>query len=236
MRLAPSVVHLQRALDGGLLGELVHVRAWGKQDTRAGGEDMLVLGTHIFDLMRLFAGDASGCAARAFASGRDIRLTDAHQATERIGLVAGDEIEAQFRFSRGVTAAFVSRGRLRQTLGPMAMELLGSKGVVRVVLGIDPVVLARQQRQEASASPAIEEWVPLADDAALGLPPDQRGFGPANRRVVLDWLEAIEHNREPQCSGYNAMKALEMVMAVYQSALGRALVPIPLSRREHPLL
>src|SRR5688572_14287004 len=38
MRVAPSVVMLKKAIDDGLVGELLEMRAWGKQDGRAGGE------------------------------------------------------------------------------------------------------------------------------------------------------------------------------------------------------
>src|SRR5205085_4746722 len=62
MRLAPGILQLKKKIDEGLLGELAQIRAYGKQDHRAGGEDMLVLGTHLFDLIRFFAGNASWCA------------------------------------------------------------------------------------------------------------------------------------------------------------------------------
>jgi hypothetical protein len=75
----------------------------------------------------------------------------------------------------------------------------------------------------------------LPGDPTLSFSSDQRGFGSANCRVVLDWLDAIEHDREAQCSGYNATKALEFVMATYQAALDRKPVSIPLATREHPL-
>ena len=58
MRLAPNILHLKKIVDDGAIGELLQIRAYGKQDPRAGGEDMLVLGTHLFDLVRFFAGDA----------------------------------------------------------------------------------------------------------------------------------------------------------------------------------
>lgn len=235
MRLSPSVVHLQRVLADGLLGDLVHLRAWGKQDARAGGEDLIVLGTHVFDMMRLLAGDALSCTALVCTQGRDITRSDARPATEKIGLVAGDEIEAQFRFAKGVTASFTSRGKLRETLGSWAVELLGTNGALRILMDIDPIVQQRRRGPDPKAPTAVEEWVRLPGDPFWDASPDQRGFGPANRRVVLDWLEAIEHELEPQCSGYNAMKALEMVMAIYQAALDRRPVSIPMARRTHPL-
>jgi predicted dehydrogenase len=235
MRLAPGVAHLQRALADGLIGELVHLRAWGKQDARAGGEDLIVLGTHIFDLMRVFAGEAESCMAQVFTRGRAITRADAHPATEKIGPIAGDEVETQFCFANGITGSFTSRARLRETLGPWALELMGTKGAVRILMDIDPIVLLRRRIQETAGSEVLEQWVPLAGDPTLSSSSDQRGFGPANRLVVLDWLDAIEHEREPQCSGYNATKALEFVMATYQASLEQQSVPMPLLQRHHPL-
>ena len=237
MRLAPCVVHLQRALADGLIGELVQFRAWGKQDARAGGEDLIVLGTHIFDMMRLLAGDAVSCSAQVFAQGRPITRADAHPATEKIGPIAGDEVEAHFLFANGVTGSFTSRGRLRETLGPWGIEVLGSKGTVRILMDIDPVVLHHRGGEAKLITGKVDEWAPLAGDPSLTLTAaaDQRGFGPANRRVVLDWLGAIEEQREPRCSGANAAKALEFVMATYQAALEQKTVALPLQKREHPL-
>src|SRR5205085_11384238 len=101
MRLAPGILHLKSELDRGLMGDLVQIHAYGKQDSRAGGEDMLVLGVHLFDLMRFFAGDAEWCHARVQSKGHDITQADAHNSTEAIGPVAGDDIHAQFGFAHG---------------------------------------------------------------------------------------------------------------------------------------
>jgi len=234
MRLAPSITHFQRALAGGLIGDLVEIRAWGKQDARAGGEDMLVLGTHIFDMMRLLAGDALWCSATVQSRGHEITRADARRVAEGIGPVAGDEIEAEFGFGNGVHATFTSRGRLRNTLGHWGMELLGSKGEARIFMDIFPVVLLRKPALWKPSGVA-DEWVPVPGDPTTGFTDEQRGFGPANRRVVDDWLAAIRENREPQCSGANATRALEMVMAVYEAALNKSRVALPLQMRKHPL-
>ena len=71
--------------------------------------------------------------------------------------------------------------------------------------------------------------------AGLGLNSEQLGFGPGNRRVVDDWIHAIDHAVEPVCSGRAAMKSLEMIMAVYHAALLGARVRFPLEVRSHPL-
>jgi hypothetical protein len=56
-----------------------------------------------------------------------------------------------------------------------------------------------------------------------------------NRRVVDDWLAAIAEQRDPVCSGYAAMKSLEMIHAVFAAGLSRGRVEFPLQNRAHPL-
>jgi predicted dehydrogenase len=234
MRLAPSILHLQQEIGEGLIGDLLEIRAWGKQDDRAGGEDMLVLGSHLFDLLRLFAGDVLSCSAQVLYQGHDITRQDARRVKEQIGPVAGDEIQAHFAFAHGVNATFTSRQRLRQSLGPWGIELMGSKATVRILTDVFPsVFILRSTPWELSGK--TDQWRPLPNDPGLKLSAAERGFGAANRRVVDDWLEAIQRKREPACSGRAAMKSLEMVMAVYHAALTGSRVPLPLTDRRHPL-
>lgn len=233
MRLAPSIVNLRKAVGDGLLGELLEIRAWGKQDARAGGEDMIVLGTHVFDLMRLFAGDATFCTARVLHQGREMTRSDARKVTEQIGLVGGDEVSAQFAFAGGVNASFTSRKQLRQQVGHWGLELIGSEMNARILCDVYPAIhLLKPGGWDANGR--TDQWQRFDGDPA-SVPVAERGFGPANRRLVEDWLEAIAKNREPVCSGHHAMKSLEMIMAVYHAALSGARVAFPLKDRAHPL-
>jgi predicted dehydrogenase len=234
MRLAPNIVHLKRKLVEGLIGDLAQVRAWGKQDDRAGGEDMLVLGTHQFDMLRSLAGDPAWCTARILHQGREFTRADARTVKEQIGLVGGTEIEAQFAFPNGVMASFTSRAVLRQTVAHWGMELIGGKGVVRILMDVFPQVFLLDAGKWESGG-KTDRWLPLKDDPTLNLTAEERGFGPANRRVVDDWLEAIRTKREPACSGRAAMRALEMVMAVYHAGLSGRRTLLPLTDRRHPL-
>ena len=234
MRVAPSIAHLKRRRSVGLIGDRAPIRAWGKQDDRAGGEDMLVLGTHLFDMMRNLAGDPAWCSARILHQGREFTRADARRIQEQIGPVGGTEVEVQFSFASGVMANFTSRAFLRQTVAHWGMELIGSKGAARILMDVCPqVFLLEAGKWEATGK--TDRWMPVKDDPTLGFTNEQRGFGPANRRVVEDWLEAIRANREPQCGGRNAMRALEMVMAVYEAGLSGMRAAFPLGRRQHPL-
>jgi predicted dehydrogenase len=234
MRLAPGILNLKQSIGEGLIGELVQIRAYGKQDNRAGGEDLLVLGTHLFDLIRFFAGNPVWCSARVLQSGREITRQNARAASEEIGPVAGDEIEAQFAFENGIQVSFTSRAKLRQNVGHWGLELIGSKTTARILADVDPRILVIKSGPWTDAG-RTDEWQPLENDPGLRARVEDRGFVAANRRVVDDWLEAIEQTREPVCSGFAAMKALEMVMSVYQAALTRGRVEFPLAPRQHPL-
>ena len=226
MRMTPVVVHLKQMLQDGALGEVIEARAHGKQDARAGGEDLMVLGTHLFDLLRLFLGDPWSCTSRVLWQGRELVATDGREVKDNVGRVAGDEVSAQFAFAHGVNATFTSNNRLRETLGPWGIEFLCTKGVARINSDINPVGFVKQPGKWAPAGKA-DQWVPIA------VP----GKSPAshNQVPVDDWLDAIRRGREPECSGRNGAWAVEMVMGVYRSALSGRRVTFPLRERTHPL-
>src|SRR5947209_5794362 len=57
-RYSPRLVRIKEMIAAGRIGQLLEMRGRGKEDSRVGGEDLMVLGTHILDLMRFIAGDA----------------------------------------------------------------------------------------------------------------------------------------------------------------------------------
>jgi predicted dehydrogenase len=227
MRVMPTIVRLQQAIANGFLGELVELRAFGKQDARAGGEDMMVLGSHLFDLMRLFLGDPLGCSARVLWKGSDIKAADRRTVKDNVGWVAGDQVYAQFAFPNDVNATFTSTAKLRETVGQWGIELFGSKGAARINCDIAPNVFIRRASPWI-ATGKVDSWEPL-DPALAKAPPIH------NPSSVSDWLDAIERDREPECSGRNGAWAVEMVMGVYQSALTGKRATFPLANRAHPL-
>lgn len=234
-RLAPSILALRRAIEEGMIGRVVRLTAWGKQDTRAGGEDMLVLGVHLFDLIRCLGGDPVWCSARVMEDGREITRRDARRVVEQIGPVAGNQIHAQFALPSGAMAEFVSDASLREQTGMWGIEVVGSRGRVRILSEIYPAIHVWEPGVWSAAG-RTDGWKRWSGDPGVGLSEVERGFGPANARVVDDWLAAVDGNREPVCSGRAAMKALEMVMAVYRAQFDGGRVTLPLSDRRHPLM
>jgi len=93
-----NILALKAALDRGLIGDCWKFSAHGSRINALVARSDCT-GVHLFDLMRFFAGDPSWCTAAGLARRPRNYLGDAHRPPENIGLVAGDEINAQFGFS-----------------------------------------------------------------------------------------------------------------------------------------
>lgn len=236
-RAAPAPHFVKRLIAGGKIGRLRMMRAYGKQDKRGAGQDLLVLGTRMLDLMRFFAGDARWCHARVMQEGRDARPGDVTPAAEEGGLVAGDDIVAQFGFDGGVTGTYESARSGDGGGTPYyRMELCGTDGMLVLwsIPGPDVYFYPRPY-----FVPGVDgEWErlrpePLADMTAR--PAGDIGFHAANQVLVSDLLAAVEEQREPVSSGRDGLAALEMILAVYASHIAGGRIALPLAERSHPL-
>jgi predicted dehydrogenase len=225
-RLVPQLRRLAEMNRRRELGEIIAITCWGKQDQRAGGEDMMVLGTHLFDYLRCLLGtDPLWCQARVLDQGQPITAQGARLVKDNVGPVAGDDVVAHFGFPGGVVATFHSSQRLRQSLGSWGLEIRTTTGVYLARMDGPPHVFTRQRSAPAPTKDFTDAWTPLPHptDEELAVTP------------FKDWLSAVEQNREPLCSAANAAWAVEMVMAVYHAALSGKQVPFPLKDRGHPL-
>ncbi|HRQ90949.1 MAG TPA: hypothetical protein PLA50_19325, partial [Bacteroidia bacterium] len=237
MRLDP---HVRRFLDEreALIGELLEMKVYGMMDHRAGGEDLLVLGTHLFDLVRLFGGEPSFCTAVIRKDGEPVIAEDSHLSEkEDIGPLLGDSIHAEFMMDSGVHVSYVSDQRLHLLHGPWGIEFIGTRGKVRLFAGQPPVLSVLSSDDPASPDRA-SEWVRWPEtDGPYHAPVDHlSGNDAANRIGVRDWLAAIEEDREPVCSGLDAMKSLEMIHGVWQAGVTMKRAYFPLANRFHPLV
>ena len=234
VRLAPGLIHCKKLLDQGLIGDLLEMRARGKEDQRAGGEDLMVLGWHAMYLMRYFAGPASWCAARVTVGGRDVTVADRHAATEPLGPVAGDSIHATYAFAGGVQGHFASQKIRTGTGGRFELALYGSAGAIMIHIDQDPAiyVLADPLWSPGKSGAA---WKPLSGAPGNADPSGLRGAEAANKRLVEDLLRAVEAGGESVASVHEGRAVLEMILAVYASHLRGGRAALPLADRRHPL-
>lgn len=213
-----------KMLRAGELGTLLEIRARGKEDRRAGGEDMMVLGTHDFDMMRLFAGDPESVSATIYEKGKPATRAMEHDGTEAIGRINGDDIAAMFRFRNGVPGYFASK-RSEDAAGKrFGITLICTKASVYLPLSDVPSGEPWLMRSNAGAG---SRWEKVEYPPNTLPTPRQK----TNAMMAADLIEAIEKNRDPVCSARDARWTVEMVAGVYQSHYAQAAVSFPLKRR-----
>ncbi|MEA3225630.1 MAG: Gfo/Idh/MocA family oxidoreductase [Planctomycetota bacterium] len=234
-RYSPSLRHVQRAIADGVLGDIVELRGRGKEDRRGGGEDLMVLGTHVMDLMRLFAGNPQWCFARVSDDGKPAVRRDVRNGPEGIGLLAGDEIHAMYRFS-GTTTGYFSTLRARHGAAKrFGLQLFGTKGILTMTTGALPEIwFVEDPSWQPGQSQA--QWKRITS-AGINKPEVlvDRGHALGNRLIALDLIRAIETDTQPKGSMYDGRAALEMILAIYESHKLGAPADLPLKNREHPL-
>jgi len=234
----PAPRLLKRLIAGGKIGTLRRLRAWPKQDSRGGGLELLIHGTHMFDLMRLFGGDAHWCHARVTSGGRDVTAADAVPAQHAAGLMAGDDVVAEYGFGGAVTGQFESM-RSDDSGGSayLRMEVSGSAGTLAFWSDqASPVYFSPRPHPLPQTRAGPAEWQRLEPTEALVLvSPGRSTLHPGNQWLVSDLLAAVEEDRAPHASGEGARGALEMALAAYESHLHGGRVALPLEQREHPL-
>lgn len=245
---------MKAMVEAGEIGTPVTAYGRGKCDHRGGGEDLIVLGTHILDLQTFLFGAPEYVYADVTCNGRPIVAGDRTETVEPIGPAAGDEVFAYFRFPGDVRGVFESRRGLFDPKSGnvyMGLTVVGTEGTVskRFVDGGMPDGGLRISR--CPGPPEDEsrfEMVPLVEDRVIPgaesldytiwgpePTPGARFFLDANRYAAWDLICSIEQDRQPVSNAYNARIAQEMIQGIYASHLRGGKATFPLEDRTHPL-
>lgn len=238
-RAMPPVRQALADVRAGKYGPLLRLRARPKDDHRGGGEELIVHGTHLMDLMIAFAGPPRWVSGHLAVGGRDATKADKRQATEPLGPVAGDSVAATFGFDGGVRGFFDSTVKMHRNDRPVygvlvecaeASLLIRSPGDVFVYPAASAVP---ENAKLAWQKIWVQDWHFTPDHKPRPL---NDWIHRGNTVLVRGLLDAVEQKRSPTASGDDARLALEMIQGVYAShfAGGRRL-PVPLKERRHPL-
>ncbi len=236
LRLQPSVQWLLKQAKAGAFGRLVEMQAFGKGGQRAGGEDLAIFAISQFDIMRAFAGDVLFCSATVMTDDRDMVVADARIPADNIGPVAGTALTSEFYFERGIRGTFVTRSTAARTVKKpvdrWSMNIRFMNEVFRINTDL-PCELFILKNGEWKSTGRSDEWALTPGAPVVESTPNLLVDSAAP--VVVDVVAAIQESREPVVSGTDGVKALEMVMAVYQSTLQEKRIHFPLKTRTHPL-
>ncbi|MEM7034472.1 MAG: Gfo/Idh/MocA family oxidoreductase [Chloroflexota bacterium] len=231
-------------IEAGELGDIHTITSRGKGDHRVGGQDLAVLGTHMMDSMRYFAGaDVDWVFGAVTQNGRDATIEDAREGNEGIGLIAGDRISATFGFNNGIIGHFESvhipdEDGLAHARW-FGLEVHGTKGIVTVRNSPAGEMHIYRHGMWIPGNPTEWEVVKIDtwdydDDGNERSGGDQMHL--SNNWIVTELIKAIEADQEvtQASSGYDARAALEMIMGIHESHLQQQRVSFPLAERENP--
>jgi len=231
-RASPVIRHVKRLVfEENLIGQVLELRGRGKEDRRAGCEDLIVLGTHIFDTMIYFLGKPSLCMANVTVDGRKVQPTDIHEATEPLGPVIGNQIHAVYEFPKGIAGFFATVKNRHGNQGRWGLDIYGTKGVVTIRMVSVPEVYMLSSPSWAPSGNG-GQWEPLPDMPQVTFRHPRVGsYAP----IVDDLIESIERGRVPFTSLSAGRDSLEMIQAVFEACLHDGRVTFPLQDRSHPL-
>ena len=235
-RYSPKLPVIRDLIEDGQMGELLELRGRGKEDHRGGGEDLWVLGSHIMNLMHYFAGEPKWCTAAVRQNGKPVSGDDVHPGVEGIGPLAGDVLNAMYGLPDGVTGYFAShRNTTAGRPSRFGLKIFGSRGVIDLVTGYVPEA---HFLPDPSWSPGRsgKSWLPISSQ---GVDKPEPFAGQTNEdgnvAACHDLIAAIEEDRQPEASIYEARQSVEMIASVFEAhRLGKP-VSLPLEARKNPL-
>jgi predicted dehydrogenase len=238
LRAMPPVRKAFADIRAGRYGKPLRMFGQPSDDARGGGEEMIVHGSHFFDLMIALAGPPRWVGAHLATGDRDATLADKHEGREPIGPIAGDSAEVMIGFDHGVRGFWHSTANLNRQGVPYGLAIQCEQALICMrtrgeVFVYPSPVIEPENPQRAWEKTWIESWHFTPEHK----PADLKDYiHRGNQTLLRDLVAAIENDTEPTASLRDAVLVTEIIQGAYAShfADGRRL-PIPLADRRHPL-
>ena len=234
-RYSPQLAVAKQLIRSGEIGDVLEIRGRGKEDARGGSEDLWVLGSHTLDIMRAFGGEVESCFATLHEKGERVTREHVKAGSEGLGALAGDRVEATYRFKNGIVGFFSSQRGAGGSPTRFGVRILGSKGLIDIPSGYGRPYGLLKDPLWGSAKTAAK-WQSInstgVDQPETITATDYEGALPA---AVRDLLEAIEKDRQPTCSLRDAAACVEMILAVFDSHRVGKPVTFPLENKQNAL-
>jgi predicted dehydrogenase len=235
-RYSPRYERVKELIAAGTIGEVLELRGRGKEDRRGGGEDLIVLGSHIMDLYRGLLGEAAWCFARVTEGGQLVGHGQVRQGAEGLGVLAGDRIDAIYGFAGRSPIAHFATARPREPGSRFGIQILGSRGRIDLGTGWRPDAFLLPDPTWRGASEGAK-WQEITSDG-VGKPETiaTNHLAEANLAIVTDLIRAVETDTQPRASVYDGRASIEMILACYAAHARGGPVELPLRERaRHPL-
>jgi UDP-N-acetyl-2-amino-2-deoxyglucuronate dehydrogenase len=225
-RFDAGLIEARRLLDEGALGRLVLGEASTKWYRRQeyydsapwrgtyamDGGSLMNQGIHYVDLLRWCMGPVDTVTA--------VCATQTHQ------VEVEDTSLAIVRFSSGAVGTILSSTAAFPGF-PQRLEITGTEGTMTIEDGRMVRCALRDPGELTAAGGAGAVGVAGAAGAAGAAAADPAAVGVASHAAqIADLLAAVDEGREPAVSGAAGRAALEIVLAVYESARSGRTVPV----------
>ena len=241
-RASPFNGHAKAWIEAGRIGRVIRLQAANKGGRRAGNE-LMEMGTHLYDWLRLFGGGVEWLHGHLTQlDGRESGLADIRRTQEvnprdrDAGLVLGERAFVSLRFRGGVHAdvGFAAEGRTDDD--NYGIDIVGTEGRIALRRSVGTRMFLHRGAHMGPADAWEPVPLPEEDLDEAGNPRDRDSKRKFLQRLMLrDLIEAAARDREPLSSGADGRDCLEMIHATYESHRRRARVEMPLAPREHPL-
>ena len=231
-RHSPAYAAARDLIEEGRIGKVLELRGRGKEDKRGGGQDLWVLGCHVFDMMADLGGAPQWCEASITAGGRPITPADMVAGPEGIGPIAGDAVAAMFGLADGPIGYFASVRDAGLKQPNFGLTIVGTSGAIHIRSDHVPHAYLR----EAPLWRVDKEfpWRPIGpaglDATVAAITPEERSAERMawGRRAAADLVDAIREDREPETGMYAGRTTVEMTAAVFAAALAGQRITLPL--------
>ena len=233
--------HVLDLIKKGEIGRLIRLRAFGKGGRKAGNA-LMAMGTHLYDWMRLFAGDVDwGHAHVIQLDGRESTVHDIKDAREinprdqNDGLVLGERCFAAFRFKSGVhgEADFLAEEQMDDR--GYGIDLVGTEGRIALRESVSTTMFIHRGQHHLPDEPWERVILESEDQDEEGKLRKKRVRLFLQRLMLRDLIAAIKEDREPAASGRGGVASMEMINLTWESHRRKERVYAPLTPREHPL-
>ncbi len=238
-RYRPGLRHAAELVRDGAIGKLRWIRAQGKCDVRGGTRDLMILGTHLLDISRSFAGAPRWATGHLMTGTSDTVPADVFEGDAGIGTMAGDSLVGYFAYETGAVGYFESFARAANPEGTpwFGFEVWGEEG------GISIRDAGRQiyqyPAQAVIPGDSSLQWTAVETPPITNIDGSPaEGHGPQdamNQQAGADVIRCIEQGSEPVSSAREARATLEMIMAIMEGHRTGARVTFPMTTREQPL-
>jgi len=235
-RYHPVLPVIDQLIADGAIGRLLELQGYGKGDRRGGSEDLWVLGSHVVNLFQYFGGDPQFCSALVLQDGKPAKNNDVVEGAEGLGLMAGNEIHAQWHLSNGLVATYKtfpedgSKGR------GYALHLIGTEGTITLKIDGSPFAFLHQGNP-ADPATLSETRIPITTAGVGKEEPQPETIAQVYNHLlpVLDLVDAVDNDRPPLCDSPQGATTVEMICAVFEShRQNGARVSFPLAERGNP--